>query len=358
MRPSARLSAAWPSRNLSRFTTILFLAIVLSGASFAQFQRVPKPADPPKAPAASGPVPPVEGEDFVIRTDVRLVRAEVQVTQNKRVISELTREDFVLRDEGTPTEIVDFSVEGDPLDLMLLLDVSGSMTAFLYDVARAADEALKQLESTDRLGVMIFSKDTKTLSELSAPRADALASLQSLARQPGMGAGTAINASIMSAVKAIQDDAAGGSYDPKRRRAILILTDNWGINYNLPDRVVLRALHQENISMHAIVVGRVRKPESNWAEFSRDGFDDEVGFSLANVFQLAEDTGGDIFSDLKKEGLANILSRIRNRFSVYFKPSPNAQPGSFRKIQVTLRPETARKLKNAVVRARAGYYAN
>lgn len=287
------------------------------------------------------------------------MRAEVQVTQKSRVISNLSREDFVLRDEGVVTEVAEFGMESDPLDVMMLLDVSGSMTSYLYEVSRAADAALAQLQPSDRVGVMIFSKQAKVLSEFRAPREQTLATLKSLTRQPGMGAGTAINASIMDAVEAIKKDAAEGHYDSRRRRAILILTDNWGLNYKLPDRVVLRALHEQNISLHAIVVGRVQKPKEKWSKIARDGLEDEIDFSPANVFQLAEDTGGDIFTDLKQEdGLAGILSRIRNRYSLYFHANADAKKGVFREIRVSLSPTAAKANKGAVVRARAGYYVD
>jgi len=287
------------------------------------------------------------------------VRAEVQVTQKSRVLSNLSREDFVLRDEGVVTEVAEFGMESDPLDVMMLLDVSGSMTSYLYEVSRAADAALAQLQPSDRVGVMIFSKQAKVLSEFRAPREQTLATLKSLARQPGMGAGTAINASIMDAVEDIKKDAAEGHYDSKRRRAILILTDNWGLNYKLPDRVVLRALHEQNISLHAIVVGRVQRPKEKWSKIARDGLEDEIDFSPANVFQLAEDTGGDIFTDLKQEdGLAGILSRIRNRYSLYFHANADAKKGVFREIRVSLSPTAAKANKGAVVRARAGYYVD
>lgn len=285
------------------------------------------------------------------------MRADVQVTQKDRVLTGLSRTDFLLLDEGRPAEITEFGLESDPLDVLLLLDVSGSMTAYLYEVSRAAGVALQELQPADRVGVMIFSKEAKQLNALTADRAEVVTTLRSLTRLPGMGAGTAVNASIMQAVEAFRADEVAGNYDPRRRRAILILTDNWGLNYKLPDRVVLRALHQNSISLHAIVVGRIQKPKGKWGEESNDDLAEEIDFSPANVFRLARETGGDVFLDLKKDqGLPEVLSRIRSRYSLYFKPSADARAGTFRKITVQLQGQAARANKNAEVRARAGYY--
>ncbi len=275
------------------------------------------------------------------------------------MVSGLARGDFSLLDEGVPTEITDFGLESDPLDVMLLLDVSGSMTAYLYEVSRAAGVALEQLEPADRVGVMIFSKEAKVLDVLTNQRASIITTLRSLTRLPGMGAGTAINASILQAVDAFRADAAQNGVDARRRRAILIMTDNWGLNYKMPDRVVLRALHEQSISLHAIVVGRVQKPKGKWGEEVDDDIAEQIDFSPANVYRLARDTGGDIFLDLKKDqGLPEILSRIRSRYSLYFKPAPGSSTAGFRKITVTLTGQAARTHRNAEVRARAGYYAH
>lgn len=298
-----------------------------------------------------------EQGDFVIRQDVRLVRVDVQVSEKDKVISGLTRSDFTLLDEGRQVQITGFGEETDPVDVMLLLDVSGSMTSYLYEVSRAAGLALAQLTPEDRVGVMIFSKQTKVLNELTKNRPDVITTLRSLTRLPGMGAGTSINQSIMDAVESFRTDAAAGNYNPTHRRAILILTDNWGLNYKLPDRVVLKNLHEENISLHAIVVGRVQKPKGKWGEID-DEIADEIDFSPANVFRLADDTGGDIFNDLKEDqGLAEILSRIRTRYSLYFKPPAEATEGTYREIEVRLAGEAARKYRKAQVRARVGYFA-
>lgn len=292
----------------------------------------------------------------MIRQDVRLVRVDVQVAEKDRVIQGLSRSDFTLLDNGVPTPITDFGTESDPVDLMMLLDVSGSMTSYLYEVSRAAGLALQQLMPEDRVGVMIFSKNGKLLNELTDNRPEILTTLRSLARMPDMPAGTGINASILDAIAAFRADASAGKYNPRHRRAILILTDNWGLNYKLPDRLVIRNLHEENISLHAIVVGRVQKPKGKWGA-EDDDIAEQLDFSPANVFRLAQDTGGDIFTDLKKDsGLAEILGRIRTRYSLYFKPPAGVAAGAYRRIEVRLEGEALRANRRAEVRARAGYF--
>src|SRR5205823_7737358 len=67
-------------------------------------------------------------ENPVFRAGVALVRVDAQVTsRNNRIVSDLTRDDFEVLDENQPQKIVYFGRESEPLDLLLLLDVSGSM---------------------------------------------------------------------------------------------------------------------------------------------------------------------------------------------------------------------------------------
>ena len=71
-------------------------------------------------------------------------------------------------------------------------------------------------------------------------------------------------------------------------RAILILTDNLSISYRLTDGQVIRELNKADTVFNAIVTGhaiRPRPPDPN-KETNAD-------FTPANVFELAEQTGGE-----------------------------------------------------------------
>ena len=67
-------------------------------------------------------------DELVFRSDVSLVRVDAQVVdRDSRAVTGLRVGDFIIRDEGRPQQIRNFARENMPVDVLLLLDVSGSM---------------------------------------------------------------------------------------------------------------------------------------------------------------------------------------------------------------------------------------
>src|SRR5216684_813813 len=95
----------------------------------------------------------------VFRAGVTLVRVDIEVTGSGNAdLSDFTQRDFRIFDENQPQEIVHFGRESEPLDLLLLLDVSGSMRRSLEEVAAGARAALGRLHTGDRVALMLFSR--------------------------------------------------------------------------------------------------------------------------------------------------------------------------------------------------------
>ncbi len=69
----------------------------------------------------------VQPPSAAFRSDTTLVRVDAQVLTGSRTITGLSRDDFVVFEDGRPQPILHFGNESDPLDLLLLIDKSGSM---------------------------------------------------------------------------------------------------------------------------------------------------------------------------------------------------------------------------------------
>src|SRR5690348_12701707 len=86
------------------------------------------------------------GQTPTFRAGVTLVKVDASAANpNGRIISDLSRNDFEILDEGVPQPIVYFDHESEPLELLLLLDVSGSMHRSLMDLSATARAALRPL---------------------------------------------------------------------------------------------------------------------------------------------------------------------------------------------------------------------
>jgi VWFA-related protein len=297
--------------------------------------------------AAAQPVPAAAQETQpLFRAGVALVKVDAQVTdKNGRAIAGLAQDDFQVFDEGQPQAIAHFGRESEPLDLLLLLDVSGSMRRFLEEMAANARAALAQLHEGDRVGVMFFARRQETKQPLTDAIASAEAAIRDAAKKQDLGAGTTINESVIAAAKYLRGEPQKG------RRAVLIVTDNEGLNYQTPDELVLRELYGADAVLNALVSGGGRRKDP------LAGRDTNPDFTPPDVFKLAEQTGGEaVESRRAKEAFHAMIDRIRSRYSLQYH-APDAQPGAFRRVRVELTAAARKRYPDAMVKARAGYYA-
>src|SRR5690242_19666235 len=185
------------------------------------------------------------------RAGVTLVKVDVAVTRsNGRTVPDLTEKDFVVYDEKVPQKIVHFEHESEPLDLLLLLDVSGSMHRFLTDMSTAAQAALRPLGRSDRVALMLFAREA-AVRQVFTPDIDVVApGIAAAVKTEDLGSGTAINSAIVAAAGYM------GRQPPTARRAILIVTDNLSLNYRISDEEVLRALYAADSTLDVILIGK------------------------------------------------------------------------------------------------------
>jgi VWFA-related protein len=290
-----------------------------------------------------------EPETPVFRAGVTQVRMDIQVIDGERVVSGLRREDFALYDENSLQPIRYFAREEEPLALLLLLDVSGSMKRYLEQMAQTAQKALGQLGPKDRVGVMAFSKGTELLFALSPNLKEAAREIEVGPSGVKMPAGTAINAAVVEAAHVLGQDL--DSVREPVRRSVLILTDNGSLNYQVTDEMAIRALGDSGAVLNAIVVGKPRTALRGVRSANSD-------FTPADVFRLVEATGGEALrADKADEAFPELIRRLRNRYTLAYAAPETAASGGFRRVRIELTGAAKKKYPRARVLARTGYYA-
>jgi VWFA-related protein len=290
--------------------------------------------------------PPDETPTF--HSGVSDVRIDVRVTEGGKLVNDLSRSDFAVFDNGMVQELSYFGHDREPVSILLLLDVSGSMQPRLQELADRATEALQLLRPGDRVGIMVFGKRT-------AVHQDFFDNLGESARQIGLairghdvGSGTSINSALVDAADYIKTHLVG----VPGRRAILIVTDDLGLNYKMPDQKVVRALESADAVLDAIVTGRAIRPSA-----TRYANSINSDFTPADVFLLSEKTGGvAIRSDRTADSLREMIESIRARYSLSYHLPAAAPPGSYRKVEVQLSMLARQRYPNALLQYRTGYY--
>ena len=160
--------------------------------------------------------------DTVFRSDVALVRVDVQVLdRDHKAISGLQPADFILRESGKPQEIRNFQAENMPLDVLMLFDVSVSMKPHVQRIVNAAHDALRVLGHDDRVAIMVFDRSTRTRSPFRQNLDDVERQLDQLVRQEKFNGGTDITRAMYDAASYI-----GREGRTTARRAIVIVTDD------------------------------------------------------------------------------------------------------------------------------------
>jgi VWFA-related protein len=266
---------------------------------------------------------------------VSLVKADAYVydRHTRAPILDLAASDFVVFDEDQPCRIAHFGDESGPVDLLFLLDVSGSMVEILPKVAEAASDALSVLQPGDRAAVMAFTKRTALTQPLSGELSKATEGIRA-AMSLRIGLDTDINQALWAAADYFHK--AGGA----SRRAILILTDNSQVT-RVPDSLVDEQLAEAG----AVVDGFLLRGPVGLPHVTHPGI---LGF--------ARNTGGEVLEGNRPaERLAEMIRRIKFRYGIHFRPAPS-QDTRARRIRVELTEAARRRYPNAVVRARRIYF--
>ena len=187
-------------------------------------------------------------DDPVFRSDVSLVRVDVQVLdRDNRAIQGLRQEDFVLREEGRPQPIRNFTSENTPIDILFLFDVSASMGPHVRRIASAAHQAFNVLGTQDRVAIMVFDRSTRVRLPFRSNRGDIENELDNMLRQEHFTGGTDITRGMLDAADYVRRNARKDA-----RRAIVILTDDQ-TELERDDARVERALENANAVLSALI---------------------------------------------------------------------------------------------------------
>jgi hypothetical protein len=101
----------------------------------------------------------------VFQAEVSQVHVDAEVlTPEGRVLTGLTSRDFRVYDEGTEQRVLACRTDEEPLDIILLIDKSGSMRRAPQKVAAAAHSAFAELRPGDRVALMTFESSGRLVS--------------------------------------------------------------------------------------------------------------------------------------------------------------------------------------------------
>jgi Ca-activated chloride channel homolog len=326
----------------------------------------PPPVMPtPKPKPTPTPQEPDDSAYEVVRVSSNLVVVPVSVTDAAgQPVMGLTAADFRLEEEGRQQEIAQIGdPEQVPLDIAVLLDVSGSVNARFAFEKEAASRFLKQvLKPADR--ATLFAIDQQPRLELARDTAErAAARLMSI--DPSRGP-TAFYDTVIEASRSLAQ-----SSPPQHRRVLVVISDG---EDNFSERVksAIGATRQEQDAVTAKdkeliynkilleVQREVQKAEVTFYSINPSGEALRLNViskrAQGGMEQLASATGGNSFVPEKLENLdavfRQIAAELRSQYLLQYYSKDESPTGKFLRIRVTVpsRPQLR-------IRARQGYYA-
>ncbi len=317
----------------------------------------PPPTVPSKQPQEINP-----GEIISISTTEVMLPVTVR-DESGRLVTELTRHDFRVFEDGHEQPLSDLALRQVPVDVVLMVDASSSVANNLDDFRKAAEGFAEKLATDDRLSLIKFDDRVVLLQDWTKSRFQFRRALARL--EPGMF--TRFNDALMLASR----DQFSNS---KSRRAIIVLTD--GIDSGRGSTTLeaaLQGLLKAQVSVYVVSNTEISRATKK-AELDElmGGSDSTIRFnqlriedlreglrvldrSEQNLAQVASATGGRLykphsFNDLGST-YAEVAEELRHQYGLYYTPLNKAHDGTFRRVRV----ETTTPSYKATTRI--GYFA-
>ena len=163
---------------------------------------------------------------------------------NNRAISDLEKVDFLLTERGEEREILSVEPTTAPFNLVLLLDVSGSIENYVDFIRKAARNFINTTSSQDNVAIVLFNEDVKTLSVFTKDRNKLSESLDTF----DAGGGTAYYDSLAYTLTDIIRPLKGD------RTAIVILSDGDDNRSFLPFKSLLGSIQESGALIYPLYV--------------------------------------------------------------------------------------------------------
>ena len=287
------------------------------------------------------------GQAPVYRTGAKLVPLNVTVTDpQKQFVRGLTAADFSVFEDGVQQQVQFFEANDVPLDLIILLDTSSSMSDKMDVVHEAASGFLKTLRDGDRGAVVAFADGVDVAQPLTTDRT----ALEQASRRTSARGATSLHNAIYIALKQFGRDARRDG--DIRRQAIAVLSDGEDTSSLVSFEDVLTVARKSGVSIYPIAM-QSKHAASRLAAMGQRRHFSESEYAMRS---LATETGAQAVFPTQiyelKGVYAAIAQELSSQYSLAYSPVNARADGRFRRIsvRVTTRPELR-------LRTRSGYTA-
>ena len=296
----------------------------------------------------------VTTSDPVFTLDVQVVNVMVTVKDGQgRLLTDLTKDDFILSEDGVPQEIAYFAHQTDlPLTIGLLVDTSGSQQSLIPAERSAGMMFFRSLlrQEKDLAFLMSFDRNVELLQDYTGSLRLLERGLSELVVEAPTGGfhpnptgnkkqtSTALYDALYLAADEMFRDQVG-------RKAVVVISDGYDVGSKVKFKSAIEAAQRADLVVYTIqYVDR---------HFARRAYLN-VGAGASALNRMASQTGGTAFRVSSGRRLSDIFRQIeeelRGQYSIGYTPKRGIDSRGFRKIVVKSRR------KGLKIQARDGYY--
>jgi VWFA-related protein len=291
-----------------------------------------------------------------IQVEVNLVNILAAVRdKHGALISNLSKDDFTLTEEGQTQTIKYFARETDlPLTIGLLVDVSASQRNLIEIERDAAYQFFSQvLRKKDMAFLISFGEESELLQDFTGSARLLQAGLEKLRVSSGVSGvmpgpvptigqprGTVLYDAVYLAATDRLTHEVG-------RKAIVVITDGIDQGSRLKIEEAIKGAQKADAVIYSIDYA---DPGAYY------GYGHFGGVSDSALRKMSEETGGRVFRVDRKHTLPEVFKELqdemRSQYAITYTPSDERRDGGFRHVDLRTKDH------NLKVQARKGYYAS
>ncbi len=284
-------------------------------------------------------------QEPAFRSSVEVVNLGVAVIdKGGAAVAGLTRDDFVVYEEGRKQELRYFAADGakgeigpngerPPLHIGLVFDTSGSMASDMELARSAAIRFLNRLPRAEDMTIVDFDTEVRIATYTQDDFTRLVARLRGRKPDGWTALWDAVGIYL------------GGSQDQAGQKVLIVFTDGGDTRSSLSYVDLLNAIRASDVSVYAI----------GFLEHQPSSVRTQQRLQLA---QLADITGGQAFFPASMKEVESmydrIVAEIDSRYLLGYVSTDKRTDGAWRSVEVRLtRPD----LRQARIRTRKGYFA-
>jgi VWFA-related protein len=287
-----------------------------------------------------------------VKLETRLVNLNVKVTDKLgNPLPALGKTDFQILEDTVPQEITYFEPVTAPLNIVLLLDLSGSTEKKMKIIKHAAKSFVESLNPTDRIAIAGFTRRFMLVSNFTTDRKLLKDRIDDIKNRHS---GTAYYDAMWSALNLFDEASAS-------RKAIVVITDGVDNSLEYPKdhdydpkhsyQELIERIVEADVTIYPIYL------DTEYETVVRRGMSDHDAYATARkqVAEVAEVTGSVMFRADRAEDLEGVYKQVaaelHSLYSLAYTPKEVRKDGKWRKIQISVNRDGAK------ARTRHGYFA-